>query len=242
MPTTAEGRWLLGLGLLVAGTLLMWAIPHAWRRLLGLPPDRPVTDPAVLRHLALSAIYSKLNGRHDRSLCGHDTLDDAACIQEGFHDIWEIPRVQPKPEVLRLLDGMHLHGHRMSKNMVECTVRRAMHEHPTEAFDTAKMRAIAQKALLAWDVTRYADLVRDAYYVGYLSRGNTLKHLKQAYQLTAGQFASWEEFGRSFVLAKHAFDSQLSPSYLARVTPAGEIERAVAELLGDPDSSWRATG
>jgi len=204
----------------------------AWRQLP--PRNDDASSPLLQRQLALAAIYTVLSPRNDRSLSGwtHGRFRDE--IVGMLATTWEVGGPHPQAAMVDQMNaGLH-HGHRSDDGLFGLAQEIAEDEG---AGDDAP--AWAAKALLAWDVARYADLARHGFSVGYLSRAQALDFLQIADDLSREHFSSWADFGAAFVFAKSVFDAQLSEAELAEVSRIDDIRAAVRQLLDQPDSAWR---
>lgn len=166
---------------------------------------------------------------------------------ESFEKYWGVPVQKPKltellfghskgseyEPMLQLLHWFVNEGHRKNDNSPES---------------------------IAWDVARFVDTLRDAFYVGYISKETTLKHLDIAHRISIGHFRSWKEYGEAFLAYKRFWDEQNIERIIADLshhtgkeyspeekyeiykkegfTELAWLEEAVETLLNDKGSIW----
>lgn len=201
------------------------------------------------RRVALGAMYSILSGKNNDTLMGEMNFSHRKAVMEGFEKFWGVPRQKLKltelllghskeyEPMLQLLQWFAHEGHRKDDNAAEA---------------------------VAWDVGRYVDVLRDAFYVGYIHKETTLKHLRIAYDISIGHFRSWKEYGAAFLAYKRFWDGRnmeelalslkhhTGKEYTAEEvyeiykkegnTPIAWLEEAVETLLHDDHSIWNQVG
>lgn len=145
------------------------------------------------RRVALGAMYSIIREKNNDTLMGEMNFYRRKAVMESFEKFWDVPMQKLKftelllghhkeyEPMLQLLHWFVNEGHRKDDNSAES---------------------------IAWDVGRYVDVLRDAFYVGYINKETTFKHLKIAYDISIGHFRSWKEYGEAFLAYKWFWDSR----------------------------------
>jgi hypothetical protein len=207
--------------------------------------DVVLNNNGLKRQVALGAIYSIVTGKNDRTLMGDTNYLFRKEMMGIFEGLWGVPR--PKSSLLKQLfskRGQHV----PMLNLLSWFQEQG---HRVDDFSPEA---------LAWDVARYVDVIRDAFYVGYITQETALEHLRFAHNMSRGYFRSWEDYADRFVAYKAWWDErnlrelkdhmesingkvympdELYERYLAQgMTPIAEIKKAVDYLLTDRNSIW----
>lgn len=207
--------------------------------------DIVLNSTGLKRQVALGAIYSVVTGKNDRTLMGDTNYTFRKEMMGVFERLWGVPR--PKSKLLKQLFGKP-EEHAPMLDLLRWFQKQG---HREDDFSTEA---------LAWDVARYVDVIRDAFYVGYIAKETALRHLRSADEMSRGYFRSWEDYADRFIAYKAWWDegnlkeleehmksingktyerSELYDMYLARgITPIAKIEEAVDYLLKDRNSIW----
>lgn len=176
---------------------------------------------------------------------GEMNLFRRKAVMESFEKFWGVPR--QKLKFTELLLGHHKEYEPMLQ---------LLHWFVNEGHRKGDHSAES----VAWDVGRYVDVLRDAFYAGYINKETTLKHLRIAYDLSIGHFRSWKEYGAAFLAYKRFWDGQnmeqvaldlkyrTGKEYSTRElyeiykkegnTPIAWLEEAVETLLNNKNSIW----
>ncbi len=94
--------------------------------------------------------------------------------------------------------------------------------------------------LLGWDIGRAAMITRWGYFVGWLTKAETLQLLSDMGQVAAGGLDSWREFARSYLFGG-AFWKEVCAAYDG-ASYLGTLADAVKTLLGKGnDGQWRCS-
>ena len=195
--------------------------------------------------LATSAILIERNsGRHD-VLAGM-TVDakSVPIIKKMLEDDWDIKK---SADLEQQLEWVATIGHRgdymkrfqdmakLNENELENRLKRI-----ETSDDREVMRAIwknAKRALKpkggvsSWDYTRFVSLCRWGYAVGYLTEAAAWKHLDRIAKDIQKAYASWEDFGEGFCIARECFRPGDNADTLA----------AYEKLKTDKNSPWKLT-
>lgn len=144
------------------------------------------------RWVALSAIYSALNGMQDDTLTGQISYASRNEVAQMYQSLWGVP--VRKRNFLKELLGGRIEEHVPMLDLLNSFAK--------------KKYTPREKAGLAWDTARYAICVRDAFFLGYITKETALHHLEGAHRNSRGSYSSWQEFADCFIAAKKKFDRQ----------------------------------
>jgi len=161
--------------------------------------------------LALSSVYTRLNGGRDDRLAPFGALQ----TQKSWNMLrqnWGVDGVTrgKKAEQSRnTLDWLQGVGH-----------RRELGE-PTdgEAF----------RDLFAWDMARLVHVARHAFHADLLGESEAWSYIRPAARETQRHYPSWAEYGRRFARGRSRWLTERDET----------SDRAISELLEDPGSPWR---
>lgn len=155
--------------------------------------DIVVKTTELKREIALGAMYSLLRGKNNNTLMGEMDFTYRKDAMLGLEKFWNVPKQKLKlseilfghnkeyDKMLQLLDWFANEGHRNGDQSPES---------------------------IAWDVTRYVDVLRDAFYVGYINLETILLHLQNAYNISVHHFSSWKEYAEAFLSYKRYWDNE----------------------------------
>jgi len=201
------------------------------------------------RRVALGAMYSVLRRKNNDTLMGEMNFSHRKAVIEGFEKFWGVPTQKLKltelllghnkeyEPMLELLHWFVNEGHRKG-------------DHSPES--------------VAWDVGRYVDVLRDAFYVGYINKETAFKHLRIAYNISIGHFRSWKEYGTAFLAYKRFWDGRNMEELALNLkhhsgkaytteevyeiykgegnTQIAWLEEAITTLLHNKSSIWNQVG
>jgi hypothetical protein len=178
-------------------------------RLLHDLTRRPTLTARQRSCLALSSMYSLLNGRSDESLDGHSRW----LRQESWDMLggnWSIKgrTIAAKHDrTLVVLDWLGGEGDRS---------------------DPEKRAAASERDLLGWDMARLVHVARSARHARFLDESEAWTHVLTAGTQAAGAFRGWDDFGHAFLRGRLAWAGAVDAN----------VEGAVERLLAEPESTW----
>lgn len=88
---------------------------------------------------------------------------------------------------------------------------------------------LRESGILAWDAARYIQLARLSFMAGYLTDSETWAEILKLGPLVEGEFASWMEFSKSFLIGRTFWSG----------SDDAEIKAICERLLGHPASPWQ---
>ncbi|MEL6134248.1 MAG: DUF1266 domain-containing protein [Bacteroidota bacterium] len=87
-------------------------------------------------------------------------------------------------------------------------------------------------SFIAWDFLRLIDVVRMGIRADMIDEKNAWSHILSAAQVLQSRYDSWQEMGEQFVYAREFWS-------IVETRKEGKIyDKAVKELLRDPESPW----
>jgi hypothetical protein len=178
-------------------------------RLLHDLARRPVLTARQRSCLALSSMYSIINGRSDETLDGHSwwLRQESWDMLSGSWSIKGRSIAAKRDRTLVVLDWLGGEGDRS---------------------DPEKAALATDQDLLAWDMARLVHVARSARHARFLDEPEVWTYVLAAGARVAGAFRGWDDFGRSFLRGRLAW---------AGVADA-KVEGAVERLLAEPESTW----
>lgn len=223
---------------LVVGMLILALVMYLRER--RAPRNDDVSDPLLQQQLALGAIYGRLNSMDERTLSGRKDMRHAKEVKQMLETVWHVGGREAPARMREQMNAGLQSGHRSDPGLCRQAERLAAEERAQtgQAVDAGASASLAHRALLAWDVARYANLARHGFYVGYLTRAEALGFLRQAHELSFDQFDSWADFGEGVLFSKRVFDAQLTPAEKEAVSRYDDLADAMHALLRDPQSAW----
>ncbi|MBN1364385.1 MAG: DUF1266 domain-containing protein [Syntrophaceae bacterium] len=88
------------------------------------------------------------------------------------------------------------------------------------------------KGLLGWDYTRYINLCRCAYVVGYITEEEAWRMIMPAAEMLQKVFSSWEDLGQNYIVGREFWS-------LEQTKKGGyKYEDAYQRLIDMPSSPW----
>jgi len=197
--------------------------------------------PVNLAMLALAAPYTAHSSAPADQLASHDHSrhTDAQCSTvQGMRDWWGVNDRNETLETLdQLLAGMHAP---LYDRMAEMPVIAERWAPVVHGPDARLLPFPAPRSIVAWDIARLANMVRNSFSIGRLSEGESWAYLEAALLRARGAHLDWLEYGHAFLLGR-AF-------WLAYNTDYGQIAASFAEngpvirqLNSDPVSPWLHT-
>ena len=156
--------------------------------------DFKIDTQILKRKVGLSSIYFGYNQQHNRTFFGEDDGDFKPAVRRCLDGLWGVPTQSSFKRFLALknydsmvdsLNSLKNNGHRSS---------------------SVYKSGWLSKAAIAWDVSRYSDNIRHAYYLDYINKKTALDHLDCAYNMSKNMFESWEDYGKNFLLFKSIWD------------------------------------
>jgi|GEM_PF-2082294 len=216
--------------------------------------DFKIDTQALKRRVGLSAIYFALNQQHNRTFFGEDDDGFKPAVRECLDNLWNVPE---QSSFKRFMSFKNYEPMLESLNWLKQEGHRS-----TELCNDGKY----YRSALAWDVTRYADNIRHAYYLDYIDKKRALEHLECAYEMSKNHFDSWEDYGRNFLFFKSIWDNDklidivnsmyhtTKDSYSADelkqiqteiykqkgISVNSELIKVVDNLIKDRDSIWNS--
>jgi hypothetical protein len=178
-------------------------------RLLHGLARRPALTARQRSCLALSSMYSLVNGRSDETLDGHSwwLRQDSGDMLSGSWSITGRTAAAKRDRALVVLDWLGGEGDRGAPD---------------------KRAAVSEPDLLAWDVARLVHVARSARHARFIAESEGWTYVLAAGAKAAGAFRGWDDFARSFLRGRMAW---------AAATDA-KLEGAVQRLLVEPASTW----
>jgi hypothetical protein len=97
---------------------------------------------------------------------------------------------------------------------------------------------------LAWDIGRYADIVRYSFAAGYVNESQAWQLLRSAAQLAAPAYGSWKGFADDFMTGRQLWMRAQAGTADENWAVSQEVTARAAQRLTDPaneQSPWRIT-
>jgi hypothetical protein len=178
-------------------------------RLLHDLARRPALTARQRSCLALSSMYSVINGRSDETLDGHSwwLRQESWDMLSGSWNVKGRSIALKHDRTRAVLDWLGGEGDR---------------------GDPEKAAAATGQDLLAWDMARLVHVARSARHARFLAEREAWTYLLAAGTQVAGTFRGWDDFGRSFLRGRIAWSGAVD----------GKVEDAIEWLLADPESAW----
>jgi hypothetical protein len=170
---------------------------------------RPALTARQRSCLAVSSMYSFLNGRSDETLDGHSwwLRQESWDMLSGSWSIKGRTIAAKHDRALAVLDWLGGEGDRS---------------------DPEKGAAATDQDLLAWDMARLVHVARSARHARFLEDDETWTYVLAAGTRTGAAFRGWDDFGRSFLRGRLAWAGAVD----------AKVEEAVERLIADPASTW----
>jgi Protein of unknown function (DUF1266) len=171
-------------------------------RLLHDLARRPALTARQRSCLALSSMYSILNGRSDETLDGHSwwLRQESWDMLSGSWSIKGHTTAAKRDRALVVLDWLGGEGDRS---------------------DPEKAALATDQDLLAWDMARLVHVARSARHARFLDEPEVWTYVLAAGARLARAFRGWDDFGHSFLRGRLAWAGD------AKVE--GAVERLLAE-------------
>jgi hypothetical protein len=170
---------------------------------------RPALTARQRSCLALSSMYSVVNGRSDETLDGHSwwLRQDSWDMLSGSWSIKGRTIAVKHERALAVLDWLGGEGDRS---------------------DLKKRAAATVRDLLAWDIARLVHVARSARHARFLAESEGWTYVLAAGTQAAGAFRGWDDFGPAFLRGRLAWAGAAD----------AKVEGAVVRLLAEPASTW----
>lgn len=209
------------------------------------PAQKVPSDEAKRWAIASGAVLVRLQ---DARLDGLDWLDrEPMCqmiIKSSLQRWWDVSNKRELMETLKWIDDQ---GHRAQFDRIASAL--ASLDDPENARYIEEMKATAEgkhqisvverhrenlgrKSLLGWDYSRYVNVVRQAYYVGYLTEKEAWELIMPAARKLQQTFESWEDLGENYIIGTEFWSEA---QYKQR---RKTLETICENLLGNPESPW----
>jgi len=178
-------------------------------RLLHDLARRPALAARQRSCLALSSMYSLLNGRSDETLDGHSwwLRQESWDMLSGSWSIKGRTIATKHDRTLAVLDWLGGEGDRS---------------------DPEKAAAATDQDLLAWDMARLVHVARSARHARFLDESEGWTYVLAAGAQVYGAFRGWDDFGPAFLRGRLAWAAAVD----------AKVEGAVQRLLAEPESTW----
>jgi hypothetical protein len=180
--------------------------------------DFNIDTQILKRKVGLSAIYFALNKQHNRTFFGEDDNDFKPAVRECLHNLWDVPE---QSSFKRFMASKNYKPMVETLNWLKHTGHRS-----SELYNDNRY----YRSALAWDVARYSDNIRHAYYLNYINKKTALEHLDCAYDMSKDQFESWEDYGRNFLFFKSIWDNDKLIDIVNRTYSSSEKQYSADEL------------
>jgi hypothetical protein len=170
---------------------------------------RPALTARQRSCLALSSMYSILNGRSDETLDGHSwwLRQESWDMLGGSWSIKGRTIAAKHDRTLVVLDWLGGEGDRS---------------------DPDKRAGASERDLLAWDMARLAHVARSARHARFLEESEGWTYVLAAGTQASRAFRGWDDFGPSFLRGRMAWAGAAD----------AKVEGAVEQLLAEPGSTW----
>jgi hypothetical protein len=170
---------------------------------------RPALTARQRSCVALSSMYSILNGRSDETLDGHSwwLRQESWDMLSGSWSIKGRTIAAKHERTLVVLDWLGGEGDRS---------------------DPDKCAAASERDLLAWDMARLVHVARAARHARFLDESEGWTYALAAGARAARAFRGWDDFARSFLRGRMAWAGAAD----------AKVEGAVERLLAEPESTW----
>jgi hypothetical protein len=178
-------------------------------RLLHDLARRPALTARQRSCIALSSMYSVINGRSDETLDGHSwwLRQESWDILSGSWSIKGRTIAAKHDRAVAVLDWLGGEGDRS---------------------DPEKAPVATDQDLLAWDMARLVHVARSARHARFLEDAEAWTYVLAAGSQVAGAFRGWDDFGHSFLRGRLAWAAAVD----------GKVDGAIEHLLADPASTW----
>ena len=177
-----------------------------------------------------------------------DCESDIEIVQNTLESWWNVVDHDSTFDIAKWLleEGHHADADHLLQSLAPEDLKRLLEEGLEDEDETAEtVRLIMQTMLdngyctednlpqtaLAWDLVRVVNLARWAYLCGYISEEEMWQVMGTAAGIAHERFASWEEYGLSFVFGRGVWHGEPADSETAY-----EI---VSTLLEKDESPWK---
>ncbi len=162
--------------------------------------------------IALSSIYSRIDGGHD------DRLAPFGPMQR--HKSWNM---------LRAVWGVDGRSRRKKRDQSRGLLDWLMHTgHRVDLADPGDYEAFAD--FLAWDAARLVMAARHAFHAGFIDEAEAWSYIRPMARETQPHYPSWAEYGRRFGRGRLRWLTERDP----------KIDEVIAALGRDPASPWNS--
>ena len=206
--------------------------------------DNSELNDGQLRLLALGAPMLVYNGERVNTI---DCESDIEVVQNTLESWWNVVDHDSTFDIAKWLleEGHHADADHLLQSLAPEGLKRLLENGLEDENETAEeVRLIMQTMLdngyctedelpqtaLAWDLVRVVNLARWAYLCGYISEEEMWQVMGTAADIAHEHFASWEEYGLSFVFGRGVWHGEPADSETAY-----EI---VSTLLEKDESPW----
>jgi hypothetical protein len=156
--------------------------------------------------------------------------------------------VRGRDDLLRVLEALrqrglhadydellaHLQDHPDNRDWLQRKTAEWRHPEFERRLKVVRTHAsqLGPAGILAYDISRYVNLARWGYQVGYLSGSETWQIVMAAARLAQSRYDSWDAYGQAFLVGRDFWGGATAASTSA-------FEHAVHDLLSRPDGPWR---
>lgn len=207
--------------------------------------DNSELNEEQLRLLALGAPMLVYNGERVNTI---DCESDIEIVQNTLESWWNVVDHDSTFDIVKWLleEGHHADADHLLQSLAPEGLKRFLKDGLEDENETAEeVRLIMQTMLdngyctedelphtaLAWDLVRVVNLARWAYLCGYISEEEMWQVMGTAADIAHEHFASWKEYGLSFVFGRGVWHGEPADSETAY-----EI---VSTLLEKDESPWQ---
>ena len=206
--------------------------------------DNSELNEEQLRLLALGAPMLVYNGERVNTI---DCESDIEIVQNTLESWWNVVDHDSTFDIVKWLleEGHHADADHLLQSLAPEDLKHLLENGFEDEDETAEdVRLIMQTMLdngyctedelphtaLAWDLVRVVNLARWAYLCGYISEEEMWQVMGTAAGIAHEHFASWKEYGLSFVFGRGVWHGEPADSETAY-----EI---VSTLLEKDESPW----
>ncbi len=207
--------------------------------------DNSELNEGQLRLLALGAPMLVYNGERVNTI---NCESDIEIVQNTLESWWNVVDHDSTFDIAKWLleEGHHADADHLLQSLAPEDLKHLLENGLEDEDETAEtVRLIMQTMLdngyctednlpqtaLAWDLVRVVNLARWAYLCGYISEEEMWQVMGTAAGIAHERFASWEEYGLSFVFGRGVWHGEPADSETAY-----EI---VSTLLEKDESPWK---
>ncbi|GAA6168647.1 DUF1266 domain-containing protein [Sessilibacter corallicola] len=165
--------------------------------------------------ISLGALLAALNNNHCSSLA-LDQKSNTDLIQSWHRTLSRDWGIHNRAELIDMLKWLHTEGHaqnyqniasywnRFNEQQFALEINRIEQpEHQIQAKLAYTHRHVISKGgILAWDLGRYAHLVRTAFFIDWITEDEAWRLLSIAAETAQINFSSWHQYGISYCVGR----------------------------------------